>query len=185
MCSLKGSIDFERPDTTGRFCCFSLIVSLLADPAVGAAGTEDGLSGFIIAEDEQGEWQSWEPPVEVQWVHSETLVHAWGVAQEGCESSLKDKAKVQEVVLHALLEYRVHTGLANDEISPLDNDNGHEEGSVASVLKDFPIPVGPFLTKGIFQVIDSLRIPSLSDSKQFARKEAILCHDDKVDKETC
>ena len=31
-------------------------------------------------------------------------------------------------------------GLANDEIGPLDNDNGDEEGSVAGVFKDFMVP---------------------------------------------
>ena len=39
-----------------------------------------------------------------------------------------------------MLEYREFTGLANDEIGPLDNDNGDEEGSVAGVFKDFTIP---------------------------------------------
>jgi hypothetical protein len=38
------------------------------------------------------------------------------------------------------LEYREFTGLANDEIGPLDNDNGDKEGSVAGVFKDFTVP---------------------------------------------
>ena len=39
-----------------------------------------------------------------------------------------------------MLEYGEFTGLANDEIGPLDNDNGDEEGSVAGVFKDFTVP---------------------------------------------
>ena len=39
-----------------------------------------------------------------------------------------------------MLEYREFTGLANDEIGPLDNDNGDKEGSVAGVFKDFTVP---------------------------------------------
>ena len=39
-----------------------------------------------------------------------------------------------------MLEYREFTGLANDEIGPLDNDNGDEEGSVAGVFKYFAVP---------------------------------------------
>jgi hypothetical protein len=38
------------------------------------------------------------------------------------------------------LEYGEFTGLANDEIGPLDNDNGDKKGSVAGVFKDFTIP---------------------------------------------
>ena len=39
-----------------------------------------------------------------------------------------------------MLEYGEFTGLANDEIGPLDNDNGDKEGSVAGVFKDFTVP---------------------------------------------
>ena len=39
-----------------------------------------------------------------------------------------------------MLEYGEFTGLANDEIGPLDNDNGDKKGSVAGVFKDFTVP---------------------------------------------
>jgi len=138
---------------------WGLVVSLPFDPVAPGQCPEQELPGLIIAEDEHREGDGREPPSELQWVHPKTFVHAWSIAQEGSQAGLKDKTKVQEPVLHALLEYRVHSGLANDEISPLDNDNGHKEGSVASVLKNLSVPVGPFLTIGIFQIVDSLGIP--------------------------
>ena len=46
----------------------------------------------------------------------------------------------KEPIAHSLLEYGEFTGLANDEILPLDNDNGDKEGSVAGVFKDFTVP---------------------------------------------
>ena len=45
------------------------------------------------------------------------------------------------MILHALLEDRVLPSLANDEISPLYNDNGNEESCVARVLNDLALVV--------------------------------------------
>ncbi len=41
--------------------------------------------------------------------------------------------------LHALLEDRVPPGLTDDQISPLDDDDADEEGSVARELHDLPL----------------------------------------------
>merc|ERR1712115_456937 len=95
----------------------------------------------------------------------------------------KDQTEVHEVILHALLEHRQLPCLANDEISPLDDDNGDEEGSVARVLEDLPVCVRPLLTVGVLQVVHSLRVPGPSETQQSARPEPILAHDHKVDKE--
>ena len=87
------------------------------------------------------------------------------------------------MILHSLLEHGVLPRLANDEIGPLNYNNGHKEGRVAGVLQDLPVGVRPFLAVRVLQVIDSLRVPGSPESQQSGRPEAVLCHDDEVDKE--
>ena len=128
--------------------------------------------------------ESWEPPVELQRVHSQSLVHARGVGQESGQKGFEDKTKVHETVLHSLLEHRVLPGLTNDEISPLYNDDGHKEGSMASVLKALSILVGPLLTIGILQIVYFNGILCSSESHKMAGPETVLGKDDKVDKES-
>ena len=102
----------------------------------------------------------------VEWVHAETLVHSGGIGQEASQGSLKDNAKVHHPVAHALLEDRKTSGLTDDQISPLDDNNGDKEGSVASVLQALPVMVGPFLSIGVSKIIDSLRIPEPPQSQR-------------------
>ena len=45
------------------------------------------------------------------------------------------------MVPHSLLEDRVPSGLADDEICPLDHHDGDEEGSLAGVLQDLPVSI--------------------------------------------
>ena len=168
----------EPPDNQ-----LSLIISFLLDPSSGVTSQKE-LSALIVNEDDEGEGESWEPPVELQRVHSQSLVHARGVGQESGQKGFEDKTKVHEPVLHSLLEHRVLPGLTDDEISPLYNDDGHEEGSMASVLKDLSILVGPLLTIGILQIVDCNGVPCSSESQKMARPETILAKDDKVDKES-
>merc|ERR1711890_174003 len=52
-----------------------LVVCLCLDPATWIP-PEQVLSRLIIGEDEQGEWQGRQPPVELQRIHPEPLVHA-------------------------------------------------------------------------------------------------------------
>ena len=40
----------------------------------------------------------------------------------------------------SLLEDGVLSGFTDDEVGPLDHHNGHEEGGVAGVLQDLPVP---------------------------------------------
>ena len=107
--------------------------------------SEQELPGLVIAEDEDGEWDGRDPPVEVQRVHPQTLVHARSVGQEGGQTGLEKETEVEEMILHSLLEDGVLSGLTDDEIGPLDHHDGDEEGSVAGVLQDLPVGVGPFL----------------------------------------
>jgi len=46
------------------------------------------------------------------------------------------------VITHALLEKRVASGFADNQICPLDNNDGHEESRVAGVFKLFAGIVG-------------------------------------------
>ena len=54
------------------------IVSLGLDPAAGVP-PEKELPGLVVAEDEDGEGDGRQPPVDLEGVHPETLVHAGGV----------------------------------------------------------------------------------------------------------
>ena len=89
------------------------------------------------------------------------------------------------MVLHALLEHRVLPSLADDQVSPLDDNDGDKESSVAGELQDLSVGVGPLLPIGVFQVIHCLGIPGSSQTEEFAWPKTVLTEDDKVDKESC
>jgi len=82
----------------------SLVVSFSSDPGTGAEFAEEEFSGLVVAENEDGEWKCWQPPGEQKRVHTETLVHARGVAEEDSQNGLKDQAEIHEPVGHSLLE---------------------------------------------------------------------------------
>lgn len=42
---------------------------------------------------------------------------------------------------HALLDDGVTSGLADDDVSPLYNDNTDKESSMAGILQDFPLAI--------------------------------------------
>merc|ERR1719483_342420 len=127
------------------FSNIDLIICLVLDPASWAT-SEQELPGLVIAEDEDGEWDGGQPPVDLERVHPQALVHAWGVGKEGSKDGLENEAKVHGVILHALLEYGVLPRLTDDEIGPLYNHDGDEEGSVASILKNLTVSICPLLT---------------------------------------
>ena len=77
----------------------------------------------------------------LEWEHSKAFVHAWCVRKEGSESSLKYEAEVQGPVPHSLVEEGVSSSLANDQISPLDNDDGYKESGVAGEFQGLAIAV--------------------------------------------
>ena len=144
-----------------------LVVSLLLNPATRVS-TQQVLSRLVVAPDEDGEGDGGQPPVDLQGVHPQALVHARGVGEDAGKGRLEEESKVHEVVLHALLEHRELPGLADDEIGPLDDHDGDEEGSVASVLQLLPVSVGPLLPVRIFQVVHSLRVPFSPQTEQGA-----------------
>merc|ERR1712203_1313409 len=134
----------------------NLVVGLPFDPVACWQATEEIFSRLIIAENKDRERQG----------------------------SFKEETEVHEPIAHSLLEYGEFTGLANDEIGPLDNDNGDKEGSVAGIFKDFTVLVSPLLSVRVFQIIDSNRVPIFTHSKQYVWPETTFCHNDEVDKET-
>merc|ERR1711899_687254 len=158
------------------------IVSLVLDPPSRVAAEQE-LPGLVVAEDQKGEWQGGQPPVDLQGVHPQALVHAGRVGQDGGEEGLEDQAEVHEVVLHALLEDGVLPGLADDQVGPLHDDDGDEEGGVAGVLKDLPVRICPLLAVGVGQIVDSNGVPGPAKTKKVAWPEAILTENDKVDEE--
>ena len=117
-----------------------LVVGLLLYPATGIA-PQDVLSDLVIDKDEEGEGEGGNPPVDLERVHPQPLVHAGGVGQHRRQHRLEEQAKVEHPVLHALLEDRVLAGLADDEVGPLDHHNGDKEGGVAGVLQDLTVLV--------------------------------------------
>ena len=58
------------------------VVSLALYPAAGVAPQQE-LSRLVVAEDQDGEGDGGQPPVELERVHPQTLVHARGVGKEG------------------------------------------------------------------------------------------------------
>ena len=156
---------------TTAFCLhsdssFSLVVSFFFDPSSRGL-TKNVLPDFIKDKDQEREGDGREPPVDLQGIHLQSLIHSRSVAQESCQDGFKDETEVHDPVGHTLLEDRVLASFTDDQISPLDNHNGDKEGGVTSVLEDLPLSVGPLLTIGVFQVVDSLGVPSSSDSEQF------------------
>merc|ERR1711975_63925 len=141
------------------------IVSLVLDPPSRVAAEQE-LPGLVVAEDQKGEGDGRQPPVDLQGVHPQALVHAGRVGQDGGEEGLEAETEVHEVVLHALLEHGVLPGLANDQVGPLHDDDGDEEGGVAGVLEDLPVCVRPLLPVRVFKVVHSLRVPGPSQTQE-------------------
>ena len=127
---------------------------------------EQVLSRLIIGEDEQGERQGRQPPVELrmftlmrmqsvssylQRIHAEPLVHARAIGEEGGQEGFEAEPKVEHPVLHPLLEHRVLPRLADDQVGPLDDHDGDEEGGVARVLQDLAVPVSDNCWSGFQQ----------------------------------
>ena len=64
--------------------------------------------------------------------------------------------------------------ITDKKISPLHHHNGYKECSVAGVLQDLPVLVGPLLPIGILQVVNCRGVPVLSESKQMRGHESIF-----------
>merc|ERR1719219_198684 len=142
-----------------------LIISFLFDPSTRVL-SQQAFTNFVVDEDCGREWYGREPPGGLQWVHPQALVHPGGVGEEGGETGLEDQAEVEEVILHSLLEHGVLPRLTDDEVCPLDNNNGDKEGRVTGVLQDLPVGVGPLLPVGVLQVVHGMGVPRSPQTKQ-------------------
>lgn len=123
---------------------FALIVCFLFNPASRVAAKEV-FPCFVIAENENREGNGRDPPIDLQRIHSQSFVHAWSITQEGSQRCFKEDSEVQHFITHALLEQGVLSCLANDQVSPLYNNNGGKECCVTCKFQDLSFSVGPFL----------------------------------------
>ena len=121
-----------------------------------------------------------EPPSPLKWVHSKHGVSSWAVSEEGSQESLLHETSDEDLVLHSLLEDGESSGLADEDIGPLDDDDSGEEHSVASELDDLSLRVSPLLTVGILKSHTSLVVPVDSESHEIFGQETVLHHDDGV-----
>lgn len=78
----------------------------------------------------------------LEWEHAQALVHSGGVREESGESGFEDETEVEGPVSHSLVDDGITTGLANDQIGPLYDDDRDEESGVAGVLQGLPVLVG-------------------------------------------
>jgi len=70
----------------------------------------------------------------LKWIHTESFVHARSVGEKASDGRLEEKTESENVIAHALLEQRITSCFANDQISPLDDHYCNEERRVAGEL---------------------------------------------------
>ena len=163
---------------------YTLVIQFMFPPWPPWQGPDDEFSGFIVDKNNCGKGNSQQPPGELQWVHVEVLVHAWSVRQQDGQGSFKQESKVEGPVVKSLIKDWNSPCLADDEISPLDNDDGNKECRLAGVLKDLTISECPLLTIRIHQIIDTDCIPMCPEPYQLWWVKPILSHDHKIRQES-
>ncbi|KAF1751148.1 hypothetical protein GCK72_017702 [Caenorhabditis remanei] len=102
------------------------------------------------------------------WVH---MQESWAIAHEPGKSSFEDETEVQGPVGHSLLDERVTSGLGDDQIGPLDNDDRDEIGGLAGVFKDLSVGIGT-------------RIPLSTELVEIPWHESVVSHDPEVGEES-
>ena len=143
----------------------------------------DGLPHLVVDQDDEGEGEGREPPEEVDVLQLQHGVDARSVAKEDGQESLEDESEVELPVPHPLLEQGVPPGLADQQVGPLDDHDGHKESGLTGGLQLLPGSVSPLLAVGILEVVDLLRIPEYSEAEESAWHEAVHCHDHEVGEE--
>ena len=78
-----------------------LVVGLLFHPSSWTY-TQDVLPDLVKYKDEDGEGNGDEPPVDLERVHLQSLVHTGGVGQERRQQGLEHQPEVHDPVLHTL-----------------------------------------------------------------------------------
>ena len=92
----------------------------VSKPGLLAQGEPDEVApGLVAHPDEEGEGQGRDPPLRGNWVEADNE-GVGEVDEESSAASLKDEAKVEHPVGHALLEDGEDASLADDHVRPLD-----------------------------------------------------------------
>lgn len=118
----------------------TLVVGFAFNPSSGPA-TDTVTTAFIIDKDEDGERKGREPPGEAKTIHTETIIQTWAITQECCQNGFENKTKVEGPVAHSLLDKGVTTGLGNDQICPLHDDNSNEVSSLACIFQNLTVSI--------------------------------------------
>ena len=79
-----------------------LVAGFSFEEVVPRQSSHDVFSSFIVEDEQDGEGNCREPPVELQGHHSEGDVHAWAVAEEDSDSQSQKERNVEERVTHTL-----------------------------------------------------------------------------------
>ena len=92
----------------------------VTEPGLLAKGEPDEVApGLVAHPDEEGEGQGRDPPLRGHRVEADHI-GVGEVDEGGGADSLKDEAKVEHPVVHSLLEDGEDSGLADDDVRPLD-----------------------------------------------------------------
>ena len=110
------------------------VVGLSLQPVARRKFPHDELPDLVVAEDEEGEGESRQPPEELDALQLQDGVDTGAVAEEGGQASLEDEREVELAIPESLLEQGVLPGLADEQVGPLDDHDGHEEGGLADAL---------------------------------------------------
>ena len=81
-----------------------LVIGFTFDPASGRQRSKNVFPGLVVDQDEERKWQRREPPVKLQRVHAQSLIHARSVGEDSSQHGLKEETKVEDPVSHALGE---------------------------------------------------------------------------------
>jgi len=104
----------------------------LVDARDGLSPTDKHLSGLVVEENDSEEGEGWDGEMwERNHAGSKRLVDEWQVAEEGNEGGLEEESEVGSLVDHTLLGDGEVSGLANEEIGPLDAHNGDKISSLS------------------------------------------------------
>ena len=89
--------EITKLNSTYLTCTPYSVVCFLFNPS-SRISPQDEFSYLIVNKNQNRKRNGWKPPIELQGVHAQTLVHAWSVAKKSCKGSLKAKSKIKHVI---------------------------------------------------------------------------------------
>lgn len=105
------------------------------------------------------------------------MLQAGAVGQEAGQSGLEEETESEMVIPHALVDDRIATGLADNQICPLHYDDRHEEGGVTRVLQSLPLPIGLKRKRKRDRESSGKIFSKLRGTKCSSTKRTIIAHD--------